>query len=73
MNAFWGQFGKVETFSLENGLFFFKFDDIQSRDSVFEARIWHVANKPLILRKWQPGLQPMDLSLKEIPVWIKIL
>jgi hypothetical protein len=73
VNAFWGQFGKVETFSLENGLFLFKFDDIQSRDSVFEARIWHVANKPLILRKWQPGLQPMDLSLKEIPVWIKIL
>uniref|UniRef100_A0A2N9J3H3 Reverse transcriptase domain-containing protein n=1 Tax=Fagus sylvatica TaxID=28930 RepID=A0A2N9J3H3_FAGSY len=31
------------------------------------------ANKPLILRKWKPGLQPMDLSLKEIPIWIKIL
>ncbi len=73
VDALWGQFGKVDTFSLDNGLFLFKFADIQSRDSVFESRIWHIANKPLILRKWKPGLQPMDLSLKEIPIWIKIL
>uniref|UniRef100_A0A2N9IVN5 Reverse transcriptase zinc-binding domain-containing protein n=1 Tax=Fagus sylvatica TaxID=28930 RepID=A0A2N9IVN5_FAGSY len=48
VDALWGQFSKVETFSLENGLFLFKFDDIQR-------------------------LLPMDLSLKEILVWIKIL
>jgi hypothetical protein len=34
-DAFWGQYGKVETFSLNNGLFLFKFADILSMDSVF--------------------------------------
>ena len=40
---------------------------------MIESKIWHVANKTLILRKWKPGMQPLDLSLTEIPIWIKIL
>jgi hypothetical protein len=49
VDGLWGQFGKVDTFSLDNGLFLFKFTDTKSRDSVLESRIWHVASKPLIL------------------------
>ena len=73
VDGLWGQFGKVKTFSLDNGLFLFKFKNVHSRDNVIESRIWHVANKTLILRKWKPGMQPLDLSLIEIPIWIKIL
>ena len=33
-------------FSVENGLYIFKFNDESTRDAVLEAKIWHIANKP---------------------------
>jgi hypothetical protein len=52
VDSLWGQYGKVEVFLLENGLYLFQFVDIKARDEVMEAKLWHIANKPLILRKW---------------------
>ncbi|XP_059436754.1 uncharacterized protein LOC132169808 [Corylus avellana] len=31
-----------------------------------------MANKPLILRKWTPGMQLLKISLSSVPVWIKL-
>ncbi|XP_059441719.1 uncharacterized protein LOC132174022 [Corylus avellana] len=62
----------VEVFLLENGLYLFKFADEKTRDEVMEARVWHMANKPLILRKWTPGMQLLNISLSSVPVWIKL-
>jgi hypothetical protein len=42
-------------------------------NEVLEAKIWHVANKPLILLKWMPGMQVLKLTLTSIPVWVKLL
>jgi len=39
---------------------------------VLEEKLWHVANKPLILRRWTPGMQLLKLSLSSIPIWIKL-
>ena len=68
----WGQYGLVEVFALDNGMFLFQFPDTRSTDSVLEARLWHIANKSIFLRKWQPRMQFLDLSLRKIPIWIKI-
>jgi hypothetical protein len=72
VDSIWAQYGKIEVFLLENGLYLFRFENEQTRDEVMEAKIWHMANKPLILRKWTPGMQLLKLSLSSIPVWIKI-
>jgi hypothetical protein len=69
----WKQFGKVEVFSLENGMFIFRFSDETICDEVLESKLWDVANKPLILRKWTPGMQVMKLTLSSVPVWVKLL
>jgi hypothetical protein len=37
-----------------------------------EAKLWHIANKPLILRKWSPGMQLLKISLSTMLVWIKL-
>jgi hypothetical protein len=29
--------------------------------------------KPIILRRWQPGMQLLKLSLSSIPIWIKLI
>jgi hypothetical protein len=64
----WKQYGKVEVFSLENGMYIFRFSDEATYNEVMEARIWHVANKPLILRKWSPGMQVLNFTLTSIAV-----
>jgi hypothetical protein len=57
---------------MENGLYLFCFADERTRDEVMEAKLWHIANKPLILRKWTPGMQLLKLSLSTVPIWIKL-
>jgi hypothetical protein len=57
---------------LENGLYLFRFRDEKTRDEVMEAKLWHMANKPLILRKWITGMQLLKLSLSNVPVLIKL-
>lgn len=69
----WSQYGKVEVFSMGNGLFIFRFVDERTHDEVLEAKFWHIANKPLILRKWEPGMQLLKHSLSKIPIWIKLV
>jgi hypothetical protein len=44
-------------FLLENGLYLFQFTDGRKRDEVMEVKLWHIANKPMIMRKWTPGVQ----------------
>jgi hypothetical protein len=72
MESIWAQYGKIEVFLLENGLYLFRFADEKLRDEVMEAKVWYIANKPLILRKWTPGMQLLKLSLSSIPIWIKL-
>jgi hypothetical protein len=57
---------------LENGLYLFKFAYENTRDEVLEAKIWHIANKTLILQKWTPGMQLLKISLSFVPVWFKL-
>jgi hypothetical protein len=68
----WKQYGDIEVFSLENGMYIFRFRDEVTCEEVLEAKLWHVANKPLILRKWQPGMQVLKLTLTFILIWIKL-
>ncbi|KAE8732331.1 hypothetical protein F3Y22_tig00002237pilonHSYRG01790 [Hibiscus syriacus] len=39
---------------------------------ILENGPWHVQNKPLVLRKWEPSLQKLDFYLKHIPDWVQL-
>jgi hypothetical protein len=54
VESIWSRYGRVEVSSMENGMYIFRFNDEKTRDAVLEANIWHIAKKPVILRKWQP-------------------
>jgi hypothetical protein len=73
VDIIWKQFGKVEVFLLDNGMYIFRFADEATRDEVLSARLWHISNKPLILRRWELGMQILKLSLNSIPIWIKLM
>jgi hypothetical protein len=68
----WAAYGKVKIFLMENGLYLFRFADVRSREAGLEEKLWHIANKPLILRRWTPGMQLLKLSLSTVPIWIKM-
>lgn len=72
LELLWNHYGKFEIFSLENGLFIFRFENESICEAILEAKLWHIANKPLILRKWMPGMQLMKISLSSVPIWIKL-
>lgn len=69
----WKQYREIEVFSLENGMYIFRFPDEVTCEEVPEAKLWHVANKPMILRKWQPRMLVLKLTLSPILVWIKLM
>jgi hypothetical protein len=73
IDIMWKRYGTVEVFSLENGLFIFRFSDEVTRDEVLDAKLGHISNKPLILHKWTPDMLVMKLTLATIPMWIKLL
>jgi hypothetical protein len=69
----WNQYGRIEVFSTDNGIYIFRFNDEKTRGEVLEATIWRIANQLIILRKRQPGMQLLKLSLSSIPIWIKLI
>jgi hypothetical protein len=68
----WGKSGADEVLSSENGFIFFKFDCYDSLNSVLERAPWHMANRPLVLKRWQPNLTLSKEDLKRVPSWVKL-
>ena len=65
----WKKFGLYDILATDTGHFFFKFNTNADCDAVLEGGPWHIASKPIILRKWKPGLKYEKEALKAIPVW----
>ncbi|XVF65878.1 hypothetical protein PTKIN_Ptkin09bG0286400 [Pterospermum kingtungense] len=42
------------------------------RDYVLENGPWHVQNRPLLIRKWEPGMKTLDLNLQKVPIWVHL-
>jgi hypothetical protein len=53
-------------------MYVFRFADEHTRDEVVESKMWHIANKPLNLRRWEPGMQLLNLSWELVPIWNKL-
>lgn len=69
-NSLWGAQGKVKVSAIESNLFVIQLPNAESRDRVQESGPWHILHKPLIVRKWEPGIKSLELDLSKIPIWI---
>ncbi|CAN1362148.1 hypothetical protein LINPERPRIM_LOCUS44929 [Linum perenne] len=65
----WGKSGADEVLSSENGFIFFCYDSL---NSVLERAPWHMANRPLVIKRWQPNLTLSKEDLKRVPCWVKL-
>ncbi|MBA0802247.1 hypothetical protein Gohar_012563, partial [Gossypium harknessii] len=42
----------------------------EARDWVLDHGPWHIQNKPVIVRKWEPGKKRLDFDLHKLPVYV---
>ncbi|XVE88088.1 hypothetical protein DITRI_Ditri19aG0040500 [Diplodiscus trichospermus] len=66
----WGKESDVKVRPASTNLFLIQFSNENVRDRVIEEEQWHIQNKPLIVRRWEPGMMSLDLDLTKVPVWI---
>lgn len=68
----WDELGLEEVLSSDNGFYFFKFENSESLNQVLDRAPWHMANRPLVLKKWHPNMTLLFEELKTIPLWMKL-
>ncbi|XP_038991297.1 uncharacterized protein LOC120114449 [Hibiscus syriacus] len=74
VNSLWTkalQGSRVQVSLAGPNLYIFSFDSEAAREWVLE-NLWHILNKTLILRKWEPSLKRLDFDLSKISIWIHI-
>ncbi|XVE59250.1 hypothetical protein DITRI_Ditri05aG0030900 [Diplodiscus trichospermus] len=68
----WGSEGNVDIRSAGTNLFIIQLPNAVARDKVLEQGPWHIQNKPLIMRKWEPSMTSLNFDLTKIPLWIHL-
>ena len=53
-------------------LFIIQFSNESTRDRVLEVGPWHIQNKSLIVRKWQPKLSTLEFNMAKLLIWIQL-
>ncbi|CAN1217607.1 hypothetical protein LINPERPRIM_LOCUS1067 [Linum perenne] len=65
----WGYEGPVQVSCLSKGFFLLELH-LEKLDEWVISRPWHIHHSALILRRWDEGIEALDLMSKEIPTWI---
>ncbi|XP_039032609.1 uncharacterized protein LOC120167762 [Hibiscus syriacus] len=66
------QGSRVQVSKAGRNTFIFSFNNETARNWVLDNGPWHILNKPMILRKWEPNLTRLNFDLSKIPVWVKL-
>ena len=69
INAMWGN---VDLRPVGHNLFVVQFPNLEMRDKVLESGPWHIQNKPIIVKKWEPGMQYLEFNMTKLPLWIQM-
>jgi hypothetical protein len=67
----WASYSPSEVLSSKDGFFLFNFDFVDHVTNVLDRALWHMANRPLVLKRWQPNMQFLKDNLAKVPVWVK--
>ncbi|GJT92142.1 RNA-directed DNA polymerase, eukaryota, reverse transcriptase zinc-binding domain protein, partial [Tanacetum coccineum] len=63
---------QLEEVIINQGMYYFNFKSHEGMQCVIENRPWMLENKPLFVRKWEPGLCMSKLDTSKLPLWVKI-
>lgn len=68
----WRKFGPVKISSTDKRVTFFRFNSEDNCSSVLD-RIWYLFDKPLILKRWVPGMNLEAYRTEEFPMWVRLM
>ncbi|CAN1339535.1 hypothetical protein LINPERPRIM_LOCUS38527 [Linum perenne] len=71
VNRLWGYEGQVIVSKYLDNCFLFEFNSVRLCDWVL-SRSWHIHNTSMLLRRWEKGIQPLDLLAKNSLEWITL-
>ncbi|PWA82932.1 reverse transcriptase domain, Reverse transcriptase zinc-binding domain protein [Artemisia annua] len=71
LSRMWGKFG-LKDIVAHNGLYFFKFRNVEGINQVLENGIWLVNNRPLVVQKWNPSINIVNTEPEVLPIWVKL-
>ncbi|GJR00893.1 ribonuclease H-like domain-containing protein [Tanacetum coccineum] len=63
---------QLEEVIVNQRMYYFNFKSHEGMQCMIENRPWMVENKPLFVRKWEPGLCMSKLDTSKLPLWVKI-
>ena len=72
IEKFWGRIEMPTITLMENGLIYFQFKRLNSIEWILSRGPWHLGGKPMLLRKWIPGIVHETFTFDSVPVWIKL-
>ena len=67
----WGKHEIPEISTTDNGLYIFRFKDLDARDWVLENGPWYLAGRPIILLFWKPCMEMLNVQITSLPIWVK--
>ena len=73
VDRLWGKHEMPEITTTDNGLYIFRFKDLDAQDWVMENGPWFFAGRPIILRIWKPGMEMLNVQLTSLPILVKFL
>ena len=71
VDKLWGKHEMPEISTTDNGLYLFRFRDMDARDWVMESGPWYIARRLVILQVWQPSMEMLNIQLTSLPIWVK--
>ena len=72
VNMIWGDEGEMDIRPAGHNLFIIQFSSSAMRDRVLESGPWHIQNKPLIFRKWEPEMRSLEFNMARLPIWVHL-
>ncbi|PWA54185.1 hypothetical protein CTI12_AA436950 [Artemisia annua] len=69
----WGKHGVKHILNQGNGVFVFKFNNIQGLQTFIKSGQWIVNNKPMVVQKWDPSVNLDTNEPTILPVWVKLV
>ena len=52
-------------------MFYFKLQNSQACEEILNQQ-WQIMGRPVWLRRWCPGIEPLKMCFEKVPVWVRL-
>ncbi|XP_009610495.1 uncharacterized protein [Nicotiana tomentosiformis] len=68
----WSKHGISQIVMLKNGIILVRFETEAAKNEVLQGSIFHLDNKPFIVKAWNSDMEFSKEEIQTVPIWIKL-